>query len=666
MKKKPAIRVLKRRPDGMMGVVLVDPATGLDVINPNDYEVIDNSQNTQAEFNADTQNDETTDTNESVDPLAETDDAEKVRGERNRISSVYDNDTVFDAPDTPISHAIDSGKNKSTSQPAPTSTSRSTQTSANTTTATSTKENSLGEVSRSTVNSRPSNTGTMAPGSKGTISNIDRTGLSAGIQGVADGLSARGYSDLGVNSGFRDAATNAKAGGAKQSQHLHGNAMDLNTKSLSDETKADVMDAALSSGAKGIGVYGSGALHVDTRENATAWGPSGYTGSMNEDGTINTSAFPDWAKDNLSALSNAGGYSYLSKHNVATPTARPTDNLEATNQPSFAQEKVQTATQEALTPASKAAMGLSKRTPEETKAMSFALAGELDQKSLEALSMGDETAISELSNMIGALENRAVAKNTTINDQLTGTMVNSMMPDNLSTTQQNFDKYGQTVQGIVDGFYSGAIPDSLSVPDVTHWANMDIASPAWSSYADVASKVGSHTFFGGLTTADGTAKEYGLPSYDNPKNAINESAETGWANEASKSISSSAPDFGGTSKSTSSIGSKGIDGGGQQSGSMKNGGSYSGNSNANSGVGANASGSVSLGGSDKGGISASGTSGGGLGASAGAKGSTGPKGTSSSSAGLGGSARGSVSLGGAAQDKTDKSDGVGGRSDGWV
>ena len=103
-----------------------------------------------------------------------------------------------------------------------------------------------------------------------------------------------------ISSGHRDHARNAAAGGARGSQHTHGNAIDLQTARLSDEEKAKVLAAAISNGARGIGIYPSGNIHIDTRDAPAIWGPNGYRGSPIE-------TFPAWARPHLQKLMETGG-----------------------------------------------------------------------------------------------------------------------------------------------------------------------------------------------------------------------------------------------------------------------------------------------------------------------------------------------------------------------
>lgn len=89
--------------------------------------------------------------------------------------------------------------------------------------------------------------------------------------------------ELSVTSGFRGKIRNEKAGGAKHSQHLHGNAIDVDTTGLSNREKEELLDIAVSSGFTGIGVYRN-SFHFDLG-NKRAWGPSYHNDSL-----------PDWAR----------------------------------------------------------------------------------------------------------------------------------------------------------------------------------------------------------------------------------------------------------------------------------------------------------------------------------------------------------------------------------
>ena len=83
---------------------------------------------------------------------------------------------------------------------------------------------------------------------------------------------AIGEANLDIVSGFRDPDQNKKAKGAKKSQHMHGNALDLNTTGWSRARKLELIDALSRAGAGGIGVYANN-IHVDIA-GKRAWGPT--------------------------------------------------------------------------------------------------------------------------------------------------------------------------------------------------------------------------------------------------------------------------------------------------------------------------------------------------------------------------------------------------------
>ena len=75
-----------------------------------------------------------------------------------------------------------------------------------------------------------------------------------------------------IVSGFRDPATNKKAGGAKKSQHLDGNAIDLDVSGMPYEERRRLIEIASANGITGIGVY-KNSLHFDLGSRR-AWGPT--------------------------------------------------------------------------------------------------------------------------------------------------------------------------------------------------------------------------------------------------------------------------------------------------------------------------------------------------------------------------------------------------------
>lgn len=85
-----------------------------------------------------------------------------------------------------------------------------------------------------------------------------------------------------IVSGFRDPARNAAAGGAEHSQHMSGNAVDLDVADLGRGERVRLIQLAKEQGFTGIGVYPN-SLHLD-KGPVRAWGPSYHRDSL-----------PNWA-----------------------------------------------------------------------------------------------------------------------------------------------------------------------------------------------------------------------------------------------------------------------------------------------------------------------------------------------------------------------------------
>ena len=67
---------------------------------------------------------------------------------------------------------------------------------------------------------------------------------------------------LVINSAYRCPEHNRNVGGAKNSQHLWGNAFDISTRGMSELERLELMDAAKEAGFTGFGFYNT-FLHVD-------------------------------------------------------------------------------------------------------------------------------------------------------------------------------------------------------------------------------------------------------------------------------------------------------------------------------------------------------------------------------------------------------------------
>lgn len=91
-----------------------------------------------------------------------------------------------------------------------------------------------------------------------------------------------------INSGHRDTVVNKRAGGADKSQHLSGNALDLDVSDMSKEERTHLIGMASAMGFTGIGVYNN-AIHLDMGARRS-WGPSYHADSI-----------PGWAQGAVQA-----------------------------------------------------------------------------------------------------------------------------------------------------------------------------------------------------------------------------------------------------------------------------------------------------------------------------------------------------------------------------
>lgn len=86
---------------------------------------------------------------------------------------------------------------------------------------------------------------------------------------------------LNINSSYRDPEHNARVGGAKNSQHIHGNAFDVDVSGMPIPERQRVLELAREAGFSGFGLYDN-SLHFDVGP-ARAWGAD-YT----------SASLPDW------------------------------------------------------------------------------------------------------------------------------------------------------------------------------------------------------------------------------------------------------------------------------------------------------------------------------------------------------------------------------------
>ena len=82
---------------------------------------------------------------------------------------------------------------------------------------------------------------------------------------------------LTITSGYRSPNYNASVGGAKKSQHMQGNAVDISGAQFTNDQRLQLVAIASNVGITGIGVYNDKSLHFDIRTGRrSAWG-SGFT-----------------------------------------------------------------------------------------------------------------------------------------------------------------------------------------------------------------------------------------------------------------------------------------------------------------------------------------------------------------------------------------------------
>ena len=88
---------------------------------------------------------------------------------------------------------------------------------------------------------------------------------------------------LTINSAYRDPKKNEEVGGAKGSQHLHGNAYDIDVTGKTNEERVALANLAWDAGFRGMGFYDN-SMHFDVGD-PRGWGPS-----------YSRDSIPDWAQ----------------------------------------------------------------------------------------------------------------------------------------------------------------------------------------------------------------------------------------------------------------------------------------------------------------------------------------------------------------------------------
>jgi len=98
------------------------------------------------------------------------------------------------------------------------------------------------------------------------------------VQGLTGISIAVGY-QLEITSGYRSPEYNARVGGARNSQHVQGNAVDVVQRGLSIAQRQQFIQAAIDNGFTAIGIYNT-FTHVDIRGARVAWGSNGSRTSL--------------------------------------------------------------------------------------------------------------------------------------------------------------------------------------------------------------------------------------------------------------------------------------------------------------------------------------------------------------------------------------------------
>lgn len=115
-----------------------------------------------------------------------------------------------------------------------------------------------------------------------TAPSADHGGMSEAALAAWSGLTDAWGQPLTVTSAYRDPKRNEAVGGANNSQHMHGNAYDVDTSHLSYDERLALADAAWNAGFRGIGFYDN-SMHFDVAD-PRAWGPS-----------YSRDSIPEWA-----------------------------------------------------------------------------------------------------------------------------------------------------------------------------------------------------------------------------------------------------------------------------------------------------------------------------------------------------------------------------------
>ena len=125
---------------------------------------------------------------------------------------------------------------------------------------------SQGHTSGKKMNTSESN----VPGIRRAHENVDITNLTGDTKQALIALKRKFGKPLTITSGYRSPAYNKKVGGATNSLHKRGRAVDIVTAGMSGNEKAKLLSTGLDVGFTSPGFYSS-FLHLDTRQSGATW-----------------------------------------------------------------------------------------------------------------------------------------------------------------------------------------------------------------------------------------------------------------------------------------------------------------------------------------------------------------------------------------------------------
>lgn len=135
-----------------------------------------------------------------------------------------------------------------------------------------------------------------------TIGTFPRDRVSPRMAAVLDRLSRDPVvSGLSVKSATRTVEENRRVGGARNSQHIYGNALDARIRDLPPSQRTHVLNKMVEAGVSRFGLYTSGAFHFDVRPGVGLWGAlksAAYSGMT----AAQLGKLPEWARATITGL----------------------------------------------------------------------------------------------------------------------------------------------------------------------------------------------------------------------------------------------------------------------------------------------------------------------------------------------------------------------------